>query len=141
MKAEVRRCNPGGEFHTQEGCWILEVANDAGDESTSISMARVQRGVTTEWHQLTGTDERYIIVSGRGRVEVAGLAPTIVVPGDVVRIPANTPQRIANVDVQDLVFFCVCTPPFSPEAYVALDDVAVRSVERQLKGQDRFEIL
>ena len=36
---------------------------------------------------------------------------------DHVRIPANTPQRIANVGDVDLVFYCVCTPRFVQSAY------------------------
>lgn len=121
MKADIRRAEAAKEFHTAEGCWILEVANDAGDDAVSISRARVTKGVTTEWHRLTAIDERYIIVSGRGRVEIGGMPATIVGPGDVIRIPADTPQRITNTEATDLVFFCVCTPRFKAEAYVAKD--------------------
>jgi mannose-6-phosphate isomerase-like protein (cupin superfamily) len=51
-------------------------------------------------------------------MEVGDLPPTIVSEGDVVRIPANMPQRIANIGDEDLVFYCVCTPRFVPSAYV-----------------------
>lgn len=34
-----------------------------------------------QWHRLVGIDERYIIVSGRGRVEVGDIMPTMVGPG------------------------------------------------------------
>jgi mannose-6-phosphate isomerase-like protein (cupin superfamily) len=119
MKAEIRRADPSKEFPTEENCFILEVANDAGDPDVSIARARVRPGVTTEWHRLEGIVERYIIVRGTGRVEVGDLPPTIVTEGDVVRIPADVAQRITNIGDEDLVFFCVCSPRFVQSAYVS----------------------
>src|SRR6266508_635280 len=109
MQAEIRRADLSREFPTPEQCFILEVANDAGDPDLSIARARVLPGVTTERHRVNGIDERYVIVRGIGRVEIGDLPPAVVTEGDVVRIPANTPQRIANIGDEDLVFLCVCT--------------------------------
>jgi mannose-6-phosphate isomerase-like protein (cupin superfamily) len=122
MNAEIRHADLLTEFHTAEGCWILEIANDISDPNVSIARARVPPNVTTEWHHLVDVEERYVIISGRGRVEVGDLAPTTVAPGDVVRIPAGTRQRITNVGDADLLFYCVCTPRFIPAAYVASGD-------------------
>jgi mannose-6-phosphate isomerase-like protein (cupin superfamily) len=119
VDAEIRRAASFSEFPTPEGCWILELANDPGDEAVSISRARVPSRQTTKWHRLRATDERYIIVSGQGCVEIEGLPPSTVGPGDVVRIPANAAQRITNTNDVDLVFFCVCTPRFQSESYVS----------------------
>ena len=118
MQAEIRRADPSEEFPTPENCFILEVANDPGDPDVSIARARVLPGVTTVWHRVEGIDERYLIVRGQGRVEVGDLPPTTVSEGDVVRIPANTPQRITNVGHEDLIFYCVCTPRFVQSAWV-----------------------
>ena len=119
MNAEIRRADPSREFLTHENCFILELANDSGDPDVSIARARVVPGVMTEWHRVRDIDERYVIVSGKGRMEVGDLAPTVVSEGDVVRIPANTPQRITNVGDVDLVFLCVCSPRFVQSAYVS----------------------
>ncbi len=119
MKAEIRRADPSKEFPTEENCFMLEVANDAGDPDVSIARARVRPGVTTKWHRLEGIVERYVIVRGKGRVEVGDLPPTIVTEGDVVRIPADVAQRITNIGDEDLVFFCVCSPRFVQSAYVS----------------------
>ena len=67
----------------------------------------------------THVDERYVIVSRKGKVEVGDLPPTVVSEGDVVRIPVNTPQRITNVGDVDLVLLCVCSPRFVQSAYVS----------------------
>ncbi|OPY85132.1 MAG: Cupin domain protein [Syntrophus sp. PtaU1.Bin208] len=121
MRAEIRRAAEAGEGKTREGCYILEVANDSGDELVSIARARVGAGVTTEWHCLKGASERYVIVSGTGRVELNGRETFEVSEGDVVRIPPDTAQRISNIGEGDLVFYCICTPPFKPSCYVSLE--------------------
>jgi mannose-6-phosphate isomerase-like protein (cupin superfamily) len=121
MRAEVRKNDSSQEYETAERCHITEIANDAGDESLSIARARVDAGVTTAWHRLHDTGERYIIVSGAGLVEVDGIAATVVGPGDVVRIPPGKAQRIANTGDEQLVFYAVCTPPFSDQAYINLE--------------------
>lgn len=121
MQAEIKKCNIDTEFDTKERCHIIETANDSTDELVSIARARVEPGVTTAWHKLNGISERYIIVSGQGRVELGGLNPVDVMPGDVVRIPADIPQRISNTTNCDLIFFAVCSPRFIPECYVSLE--------------------
>ena len=119
MTPQIRRAAVAAEYATNENCFILEVANDADDPDVSIARARVLPGVTTEWHRLVDIDERYIIVSGSGCVEIGDLTPTAVSPGDVVRIPANTPQRISNIGNDDLVFYAVCNPRFVQSAYMS----------------------
>ncbi len=121
MFPEVMRSDITTEFETAERCHIIEIANDSGDELVSIARARVEPGIATSWHKLDGVTERYIIVSGKGRVEIGELEPTDVCAGDVVRIPANTPQRISNLGGTDLIFYAVCSPRFVPGCYVALE--------------------
>lgn len=117
MKAEVKRVKDVQEVKTAEVCLILEIANDEGDEAVSIARARVAPGTTTKYHRVKNTAERYIIVSGAGRVEVEGLDPTDVGAGDVVRIPSDALQRITNTGKDDLIFYCVCSPRFRYENY------------------------
>ena len=121
MKPRILRAADVAENETRERCWILEVSNDQ-DDDVSIARARVEPGVTTEWHAVVGTAERYVIVSGEGRVEVGDLAPADVGPGDVVRIPPDTRQRITNTGGEDLVFYCVCSPRFLPGNYAGPGD-------------------
>jgi mannose-6-phosphate isomerase-like protein (cupin superfamily) len=109
------------EFSTPERCHILETYNSAADESLSIARARVERGVTTAWHHVQSTVERYIIAEGRGRVEVGDFPASDVLPGDVVTIPAGVRQRITNIGAHDLIFYCVCTPRFQQKNYRTLE--------------------
>jgi mannose-6-phosphate isomerase-like protein (cupin superfamily) len=122
MNDAIRRLNLNEEFHTPEGCFIIEVSNTPDDPGASIARARVEPGVTTRWHRLVDTMERYIILDGRGRVEVGNLPAQQVNPGDVVLIPPLCRQRITNIGQQDLVFLAICTPPFRNEVYEDIDD-------------------
>ncbi len=111
---------PEDEFYFQEGCHILECSNGVHDPAVSIARARVAPGVTTRWHQLRNTSERYVILEGIGRAEIGDLAPHDVRLGDMVLIPPSTRQRITNTGTGDLVFLAVCTPRFEIRAYVEL---------------------
>jgi mannose-6-phosphate isomerase-like protein (cupin superfamily) len=120
----ISKFRPETEFYTEERCHIVEIHNRAEDEACSIARARVTPGVTTQIHALRDIDERYVILEGEGLVEVDAAAPVPVLPLDVVAIPAGTSQRITNVGTADLIFLCVCTPRFSAETYVSLEDPA-----------------
>ena len=122
MKESIRRIDPGAEYFTAERCFINELSNTPDDPGVSIARARIEEGVVTRWHRLAGTVERYVILQGRGRVEVGGLAPQEVEAGDVVLIPASCRQRIANIGSGDLVFLAVCTPRFVPGAYEDIEE-------------------
>jgi len=116
--ARILRPDDADEYDTEERCFILELSNAASDEALSIARARVEPGVTTAWHRVIGTTERYVILDGAGRVEVEGLEPQAVTAGDVVIIPPGARQRIANTGAVDLVFLALCTPRFRPENYL-----------------------
>ena len=121
MNEAIKRIDPAAEFYTPEKCYIIELCNTPDDPELSIARARVLPGVTTRWHRLLGTTERYVILEGRGRVEVGDLSPQAVSAGDVVLIPPSYRQRITNVGAGDLIFLAICTPRFRPEAYEDLD--------------------
>jgi mannose-6-phosphate isomerase-like protein (cupin superfamily) len=113
---------PETEFYKPEGCYIIEMHTRRNDHACSIARARVPPGVTTKLHVLAGIDERYVILDGEGSVEIAGGPATPVRAHDVALIPAGRSQRITNTGTGELVFLCVCTPPFDPDAYVNLEE-------------------
>lgn len=117
MKPYIQRFQSSKEYFFREGCFINELSNHPEDPELSIARARVESGVTTQWHQLRETIERYLILEGNGIVEIADHPAQHVSPGDVVTIPANTRQRITNTSAQDLVFLALCTPRFKPDNY------------------------
>jgi len=124
MKAGMRRADPGAEYFTPERCYILELSNSGDDAGASVARARVLPGVTTRWHRLRGIAERYVILSGRGCVEIGELPPQEMQPGDVALIPPGCRQRIRNTGTEDLVFLAICTPRFVVEAYEDCESLA-----------------
>lgn len=120
--AARHRPDEGAEFYPSERCHILEVLGADADPDVSIARARVEPGVTTELHALDGIAERYLITAGAGIVEIGEpLRSVAVAPGDVVVIPAGMPQRVTNTGDGDLVFYCICTPPWREGVYRALE--------------------
>jgi mannose-6-phosphate isomerase-like protein (cupin superfamily) len=121
MSVRIIAAKSEGEFWTEERCFITELLNDAASPETSLAIARVEPGVTTQLHRLVGVSERYILRKGSGLVEVDGQTQELGT-GDSAVIQAGAAQRITNTGVGDLEFYCLCTPRFRPEAYVNLED-------------------
>lgn len=117
MRPMILKSEETDEYFTAEGCHILEMSNSAADEALSVARARVEPGMTTRVHRLAGTAERYVILSGKGRVELGELPPASVAAGDVVLIPPAVNQRITNTGEEDLVFLALCTPRFRQQNY------------------------
>ena len=117
MKPAIYDQNLNTETYSVEQCFITELANTDNDPDASIARARVKPGVTTRWHRLHRTSERYCIIEGSGLMEVGDLPAQAVHPGDVVAIPPLTSQRITNTGSKDLIFLAICTPRFIDENY------------------------
>jgi len=113
--------NHASEYYMDERCYIIEMSNSEADPALSIARARVTPGVTTRWHCVHGTTERYVIQSGQGLMEVGEAAAQSVGTGDVVVIPPSCRQRITNTGEDDLIFLAICTPRFRFEAYEDVD--------------------
>jgi mannose-6-phosphate isomerase-like protein (cupin superfamily) len=122
MKPEIRPFNPATEFHTDEQCYIIESSNTDNDPEVSIARARVLPGITTRWHKVIDTAERYVILSGIGVVEIGEMQPQQVAASDVVLIPPSCRQRISNTGSEDLIFLAICSPRFRQEAYRDVGD-------------------
>ena len=99
------------EYYFKEGCFIEEWHNIADDQSCSIARVRVEGGKTTKLHALKNTVERYVMLGGSAMVTV-GKKSWQVSEGDVVVIKPDEPQKIENLDQEDLVFLAICTPRF-----------------------------
>lgn len=108
------------EFLTGERCHITELCNGTHSAGSSLAIARVEVGVTTQLHSLTGTTEIYIVIDGVGRMEVDSHIFGITA-GDQVVIPPGIAQRVTSEGDADLRFYCLCTPRFQPGCYVNLE--------------------
>jgi len=109
------------EFWTSERCFIQEILNDPSHPKSSLAVARVPPGVTTQLHRLNGIEETYIIKRGCGALEIDGEKSELQL-GDAIIIPVGASQQISNTGHEDLEFFCLCTPRFLPECYENLEE-------------------
>jgi mannose-6-phosphate isomerase-like protein (cupin superfamily) len=122
MNPSARIHHPAAvEYFFREGCFITEWWNTPWDAAVSVARARVAPDATTRWHRLRDVTERYLILEGRGCVEVGDLPPEDVGPGAVALIPPGVRQRITNTGDADLIFLALCTPRFTPAGYEDLD--------------------
>ena len=134
--ATIRRYPADAERWTRERCHIVELSNGPHDPALSIARARVAPGVTTRWHRLVDITERYVIVEGRGTVEVGDAAPADVGPGDTVLIAPGLRQRITNAGTGDLVFLALCTPRFAWDRYEDVDEAVDEDVDDAAAPRD-----
>lgn len=127
MKEIIKLNSLNDEFYTTEKCYITELFNSDDDPGASIARARVEPGVTTRWHRLKDTIERYYILSGRGLMEVGQLSPREVNTGDTILIPSMCRQRITNIGSEDLMFLAICTPRFTNNAYEDMEETPTKN--------------
>ncbi len=121
MSDHIRKAGNPDEFLTRERCYIREIANTPDINDFSLAETRVEPGITTELHSCA-VREWYVLTQGTGSMEVGGNGQGQVGPGDIVEIPAGVSQRITNTGDDDLVFYCVCLPRFTPDSYASLEE-------------------
>jgi len=105
------------EYATGENVSILESWRNSEDPALSIARGRLAPGATSAPHRLRGIEERYIILSGQGFVEIPGEESVDVGPGDIVYFPAGATQTLTNTGETDLLLYAICTPPFEESRY------------------------
>ncbi len=69
-------------------------------------------------HTHAGSEQLYIIVAGRARMQVRE-EKQILSPGTAVYIPPSTPHGIANAGSEELVYITAASPPFPVERFFA----------------------
>lgn len=109
-----------GEFRTDERCYITELLNSERSPGVSLAIARIEPGVRTQLHSLSGIEEIYIVRSGRGVIEIDGIEQALAA-GDQAIVPAAAAQRVTNTGSDDLCCYCLCRPRFRPDCYVDLE--------------------
>ena len=109
------------EFYFKEGCYIEEWLNDVDHSDMSVARVRVAPYSVTKLHAMNNTTERYVMLSGKGLVTVAGKSWDVQ-GKDVVIIEPGQAQKIANQTDQDLIFLALCTPRFEDKNYFEIEE-------------------
>jgi len=112
---DVRSRDDADAFTTLDGSTIrvLLDAAVAGARNQSLAEAELQAGQATQRHYHANTEEIYVVVEGRGEMEVDG-ERSPVQPGDVVLIPPGAWHQLRALD-GPIRILCCCAPPYSDD--------------------------
>ena len=116
MRVEVRSRAEAEAFTTLDGSTIRVLLDRAagGAANQSLAEATVGAGGATRRHYHAESEEIYVLLEGRGEMEVDGERRRVG-PGDAVLIPPGAWHEIrANAD-GELRFLCCCAPPYADE--------------------------
>jgi len=111
-------------YVTRDGSTIREWAGPgyaAEAANLSLAEATVAPGRATIEHLHLRSEELYLVTAGAGRLRV-GEEERAVAAGDCIAIPPGTPHRLHNDGEVDLVVVCACSPSYSHEDTVLLEE-------------------
>ncbi|MGH3023838.1 MAG: cupin domain-containing protein [Gaiellaceae bacterium] len=113
---EVRNREEADPFTTLDGSTIrvLLDARLGGAVEQSLAEATLAPGQATQRHFHARTEEIYVVLAGRGEMEVDGQR-RMVEPGDAVLIPPGARHQIGAAAEGELRFLCCCAPAYSDE--------------------------
>mgnify|MGYP000372837063 CR=1 FL=1 len=69
-------------------------------------------------HSHPGSEQVYVGIAGRGRIQVAG-EKVIISPGVLIYIPPGVSHTITNFGEEELVYITAASPPFPVERLFA----------------------
>jgi mannose-6-phosphate isomerase-like protein (cupin superfamily) len=115
----VRSREDAEPFTTLDGSEIrvLLDARLGGAVNQSLAEATLPAGGSTRRHRHPRSEELYVLLEGRGEMEVDG-ARRPVAPGDAVLIPPGARHQITASAAAPLRFLCCCAPPYSDDDIV-----------------------
>lgn len=110
---DVRNIEQVPAFTTKDGSEIRELlaSRNSCIARQSLAEARLPPGAGTTPHYHPQTEEIYYILSGRGRMEIAGESREVG-PGDAIAIPPGQVHQITNTGGEVLKFLCCCAPGY-----------------------------
>jgi len=96
-------------YTTKDGSTIRELH---GTELQSLAEATLEPGQATERHYHGRSEEIYVVTKGSGTMEIGGETRRVA-KGDAVLIPAGAWHTLDNDGTSELVFLCICSPPYA----------------------------
>lgn len=93
---------------------FLMDAGDLGARNLSVTWVDVPPGAEQRLHSHEDSEQVYVVVRGRGRMNVAGDEEDVG-EGDLVFIPPATDHGIVNDGNETLVYVSAASPPVSIE--------------------------
>jgi mannose-6-phosphate isomerase-like protein (cupin superfamily) len=112
---EVRSRADAAPFTTKDGSTIRVLLDRVagGAMNQSLAEASLEEGRSTQRHYHAATEEIYVVLEGRGEMEVEGERREVG-PGDAVLIPAGAWHEL-QAHGGPMRFLCCCAPPYAHE--------------------------
>ena len=110
---EVRALAAVEAFTTKDGSTIRELVGRGLARNQSLAEATLAPGQATQRHYHARTEEIYVVLSGRGEMEVDGERGEVA-PGDAVLIPPGAWHEL-RAGAEELRFLCCCAPAYAHE--------------------------
>jgi mannose-6-phosphate isomerase-like protein (cupin superfamily) len=109
---DIRSRNDADPFTTLDGSTIrvLLDGNVAAARNQSLAEAELAPGQATTRHYHGETEEIYVVLEGRGEMEVDG-ERRLVGPGDAILIPPGAWHQL-QAHEGPLRILCCCAPPY-----------------------------
>jgi mannose-6-phosphate isomerase-like protein (cupin superfamily) len=109
-------------FTTKDGSEIRELLAHRNSciVQQSLAEARLPVGGSTTPHYHVRTEEIYYILSGAGRMRIAGETRQVG-PGDAIAIPPGLEHEITNTGGETLRFLCCCAPAYEHDDTVLVE--------------------
>ncbi|MFH1728461.1 MAG: cupin domain-containing protein [Pseudomonadota bacterium] len=119
-------------FTATDGCQITETFGlpTAKIKEGSVAYAIMEEGLKTDEHKHDFI-EWYIIIKGQGLMTINDETKEVK-QGDNILIPKDSWHLIKNHKIENLEFYCFCTPAFTLEGTTMKDGAESKeSIERQ----------
>ena len=109
-------------YTTKDGSLIRELIHPDvhHNQAQSLAEATVPPGCKTQLHRHGKTEELYHLTCGQGLMTLGDEQFTVKV-GDSVCIPPGTAHCIQNTSSEPLVFLCCCSPAYSHQDTILLE--------------------
>jgi mannose-6-phosphate isomerase-like protein (cupin superfamily) len=107
----INQLSEQAPFTTKDGSTIRSIldSTNAPVQQQSLAEASLPVGAKTDRHYHKLSEEIYLLLDGRGRMEIDGEFREVG-PGDAILIPAGAWHQIEAVE--SLRFLCCCAPPY-----------------------------
>jgi mannose-6-phosphate isomerase-like protein (cupin superfamily) len=113
MSLNIINISDSPQFVTKDRSKIREIMAPRNSiiARQSLAEAVVSVGNATDEHYHKDSEEIYFVLSGVGEIRVNGESAPVRV-GDAIALPPGSVHKIWNRGNSDLVFLCVCVPPY-----------------------------
>ena len=110
-------------FITKDTCEIREIMSPANStiERQSLAEATLAPGRSTVLHIHETVEEIYYIMSGEGVMFIEGEERDVFAGDAIANLPGKR-HKITNTGDEPLVFLCICTPRYTHEDTVLIEE-------------------